>query len=451
MNYKVSFCIPSYENKNAVMRMIMDLLSCKQKEIQIVVCDDASTDGTYEELRDIKDKRLKVIHNEKNIGAKLNWNKTLEAGDGDYLYLVMGRDFLAVSKMDKLINMLYIFDDKDISIAMDRKYKGGIQTLKKAEALGFMIGAHHPTGLILKRRAYTEIINRESYFKLNTTYPENYIKKELIMNYTVGIGYSGLFTDKTIIDLGKLRSRVEVSKNLEDAYFFPMQRIKEGINMLKMFKKSDVDLKEDEYKFFYQSMLRQFSDWILIWKEHCESIDWMRHYGFRERLVSKSELLKYLEAFENELVKLEPEMKEENNNFHYLTLKMIEYRFSEGYWYRASLKMQLTQKLIGTCMESSINKYFYDNHIFSVAIYGFGEIGSILFELLQKSNVNVKYAIDRDYLYRYSSLDIFSPEDELPNADALIISLVNKMEKIKNRFLYQYNKIISVEELVYEL
>ena len=153
MNYKVSFCIPSYKNKNAVINMVMALLSCELKEIQIVVCDDASNDGTYEELIKIKDKRLKIICNEKNIGAKLNWNKVLEAGDGEYLYLAMGRDLLVVSKMNRLIEMLRIFENENVSIAMDRKYEGGIQVLKKAEALGFMIGAHHPTGLILKRQA----------------------------------------------------------------------------------------------------------------------------------------------------------------------------------------------------------------------------------------------------------------------------------------------------------
>lgn len=447
MDYKVSFCIPSYENRDAVINIVKSLLSCKQKEIQVVVCDDASTDGTYEELTGIKDQRLKTIRNEKNIGSKLNWNKALEVGDGDYLYLVMGRDLLTVSKMDRLIEMLRIFDNKDVSVAMDRKYEGGVQILKRAEALGFMIGAHHPTGLIVKRSAFHKIENREDYFKLNTTYPENYIKKELIMNHTAGIGYSGLFTDKAVIDLGKLRSRVEVCENLEDAYFSPSQRIQEGIHMLEMVKKLDICLSEDEYSFFYKSMLRQFSDWILMWKENCESLDWMAHYGFNERQVSKNELLKYLESFEHELDKLEPKEKEANSQFHCLTVKMIENRFSEIYLYRTSLKMQLFQKLTVRSNGDRIKKYFYENQISSVAIYGFGEVGSVLFELLQKNDICVKYAIDRDFLNRYSPLDIFSPQDELPSTDALLISLVSEVDEVRRRYQCQYKKIISVKEL----
>lgn len=448
MNYKVSFCIPSYENKDAVINMVMALLSCELKEIQIVVCDDASTDGTYEELIRIKDTRLKVTCNEKNLGAKLNWNKTLEAGDGDYLYLAMGRDLLVVSKMNRLIEMLRIFDDENVSIAMDRKYERGVQVLKRAEALGFMIGAHHPTGLILKRQTFHEIVNREDFFRFNTIYPENYIKKELIMNYIAGIGYSGVFTDKTIIDLGKLRSKADISKNLEDVYFSPSQQIYEGINMLEMVRKNDFNFSEDEYRFFYQSMLRQFSDWILMWKEHCESIDWMRHYGFDTKMIPKSELLKYLEDFKNELEKLKPEEKEENNKFYNLTIKKIEYKFSENYEYRMGLKVQLLQKLVGG-YNNKIKKFFSKNQISSIAIYGFGEVGNALVELLQNKDIYVKYVIDQNYLYKYSSLDILSPNDKLPSADALVISLVNEVEEIRNRFQHHYNKIFSIEELVY--
>lgn len=451
MSYKVSFCIPSYENKNAVICMVVALLSCRQKEIQVVVCDDASTDGTYEELIKIKDIRLKIVHNEKNIGAKLNWNKVLEEGDGDYLYLAMGRDLLVVSKMDRLIEMLHIFDDMNVSVAMDRKYKGGIQVLNKVEALGYMIGAHHPTGLILKRQAFHEIKDRKDYFQINTTYPENYIKKELIVNHIAGIGYSGLFTDKTIIDLGKVKSRVEVSEDLEDTYFSPQQRIREGIHILEMVRNSDAEITDEEYSLFYCSMLEQFSSWILMWKENCENIEWMTHYGFRKKLVSKRELLEYLESFENELIKLEPNNEKANNQFHQLTIKMIEKRFSEDYLYRTSLKLQLIQKLLSKLVKNNITEYFNKNYISSVAIYGFGEVGNVLFELLRKSCICVKYAIDRDYLCRYSELDVFSPLDDLPDADAMVISLVSEDKEIRRRYQRRYKKIISVSELILEL
>ncbi len=97
----------------------------------------------------------------------------------------------------------------------------------------------------------------------------------------------------------------------------------------------------------------------------------------------------------------------------------------------------------------SISDILNDNHIESVAIYGMKELGDLLYHELSKSNIVIKYMIDRDADYIFTDIDIYSPDDELEPVDAIIVTPVyyysNISEKIKSKYSFP---VISLYELI---
>ncbi len=73
----------------------------------------------------------------------------------------------------------------------------------------------------------------------------------------------------------------------------------------------------------------------------------------------------------------------------------------------------------------SLQKYFDDNCIETVAIYGLGALGSRLYEDLQALDVSVGYAIDRNAdNINIEGLKVYTLEQQLPETDAIIITPV---------------------------
>jgi glycosyltransferase involved in cell wall biosynthesis len=66
----VSVLITTYNRLPLLKCCISSVLNQSYKNLQIVIIDDCSTDGTYEYLNNIKDPRLEYFKNEKNIVSK---------------------------------------------------------------------------------------------------------------------------------------------------------------------------------------------------------------------------------------------------------------------------------------------------------------------------------------------------------------------------------------------
>lgn len=81
----ISFCLPTFDRIEWVGECIQSLMDQTEKNIEIIIVDDASTDGTKEFLEDwaVKDPRVKVIINEKNIGAGNSRNIATSAAESD--------------------------------------------------------------------------------------------------------------------------------------------------------------------------------------------------------------------------------------------------------------------------------------------------------------------------------------------------------------------------------
>lgn len=84
---KISVAIATYNRAAMVREAIAAALGQSRTPDEIVVADDASTDGTVELLLPLaaSDPRVRVIRQEKNSGGVENWNAAMRATRGDFI------------------------------------------------------------------------------------------------------------------------------------------------------------------------------------------------------------------------------------------------------------------------------------------------------------------------------------------------------------------------------
>jgi glycosyltransferase involved in cell wall biosynthesis len=90
---KISFVMPTHNRIEWMPLCLESLLVQTEKDIEIIVVNDCSNDGTREYLDSITDPRLKVIHNETNQGGGNSRNIGMEAASADIIAVCDDDDF----------------------------------------------------------------------------------------------------------------------------------------------------------------------------------------------------------------------------------------------------------------------------------------------------------------------------------------------------------------------
>ena len=98
-----------------------------------------------------------------------------------------------------------------------------------------------------------------------------------------------------------------------------------------------------------------------------------------------------------------------------------------------------------------IKNYFIDKGYKSIAIYGMSHIGQRLIDDLEDTEIEVLYGIDRRAERMTYELDIYNPEDDLPEVDAIIVTSYDFTE-IRELLEEKVDcDIISFDEIIFAL
>lgn len=90
----VSVCIPTYNSENTIAETIRSVLNQSEPKYEIVIIDDNSKDGTVNKIRSIKDNRIRLMVNKKNLGCGKNLQKCKDKAKGDIVVFLAGDDLL---------------------------------------------------------------------------------------------------------------------------------------------------------------------------------------------------------------------------------------------------------------------------------------------------------------------------------------------------------------------
>lgn len=107
-NNFVSVCIPVFNSVNYIEKTIDSVLLQKHSNIEILIQDNASVDGTWDLLESIarNQPKIKIERNEKNIGMSGNWNAVIKRAKGNYVMLLSADDLLKPEFLSSCIDEL---------------------------------------------------------------------------------------------------------------------------------------------------------------------------------------------------------------------------------------------------------------------------------------------------------------------------------------------------------
>lgn len=100
----------------------------------------------------------------------------------------------------------------------------------------------------------------------------------------------------------------------------------------------------------------------------------------------------------------------------------------------------------------NLSEYFEKNDYKSIAIYGMSYAGETLVDELRNSEINIKYGIDKKAESIYSDVDIVSPDDDLEEVDAVVVTSITFFDEIAEMLEEKLDcPIISLEDILYEV
>jgi len=101
----VSVCIPTFNGGPWLREAIESALAQDYADLEVVVCDDASTDDTVAVAQAFGDERVRVVVNRERAGMARNWNQSVLESRGAHIKFLMQDDLLAPGCVGRMLDL----------------------------------------------------------------------------------------------------------------------------------------------------------------------------------------------------------------------------------------------------------------------------------------------------------------------------------------------------------
>lgn len=96
----------------------------------------------------------------------------------------------------------------------------------------------------------------------------------------------------------------------------------------------------------------------------------------------------------------------------------------------------------------NISNYFAENKYNSIAIYGMSYVGECLVSELDKTGIEVKFALDRN-LQKSGKIKILSPDKEIPEVDVIVVTAISYFNEIQSKLMKNSDiPVISLKDIL---
>jgi glycosyltransferase involved in cell wall biosynthesis len=104
----VSIGLPVYNGERFLAESLDSLLAQTHRNLEIIVCDNASTDGTEEIVREhaARDRRVRYVRSERNRGVAANFNRAFHVARGPFFKWATCDDWCAPDLVERCLRAL---------------------------------------------------------------------------------------------------------------------------------------------------------------------------------------------------------------------------------------------------------------------------------------------------------------------------------------------------------
>lgn len=110
----VSVVIPTYNRLFYLQEAVDSVINQTYSNIEIIICDNASTDKTFEFFMSNVNKKIIYIRHEKGLFPLDNWNSWTDKANGEYITFLPDDDKLAPTFIEKCVKAF--LEDKDTKL-----------------------------------------------------------------------------------------------------------------------------------------------------------------------------------------------------------------------------------------------------------------------------------------------------------------------------------------------
>ncbi len=173
-------------DQDNIEKTILSVLNQKYKNIQYIVIDGDSKDGTNKIIKKYSDK-INIFKSEKDEGIYDAFNKGLDLATGDLIGFVNSGDTLTTESLTILNKYYHNYPTADFFFGAVRKHWGTLYGYKKWK-IYFTWGFYssHSTGFFIKKRAAKLVGKYNLKYKYSSDY--DYFYRMIVKNKLLGIG-----------------------------------------------------------------------------------------------------------------------------------------------------------------------------------------------------------------------------------------------------------------------
>ncbi|TWO27221.1 glycosyltransferase family 2 protein [Campylobacter insulaenigrae] len=148
---QISIILPTYNVEKYIARALESCINQTFKDIEIIVVDDLGNDKSIDIAKEYasKDDRIKIIHNEENLGTFASRNIGVLNSKSDYIMFLDPDDYLELNAcefgLEKIKNVDIVLFDAYVHRVKFKKFYRFKQDefFKKDEFLEFLLGQKH--------------------------------------------------------------------------------------------------------------------------------------------------------------------------------------------------------------------------------------------------------------------------------------------------------------------
>ena len=143
----ISIVLPAYNGSKYIRESIVSCLNQTHKNIELIVVDDCSLDGTPDIVKSFGDARITLIQQERNQGLPHALNAGFAHARGDFLTWTSDDNYFAETALEKMVSFLkatnccfvysdyYMFDDGNPA-ELKIMQLSDVRTLNKQNTIG---------------------------------------------------------------------------------------------------------------------------------------------------------------------------------------------------------------------------------------------------------------------------------------------------------------------------
>lgn len=296
----LSICIPTYNRLSILKYNLEHVMTYDGDDVEFVVTDDCSTDGTREYLQEIKDSRFRYVINEPNLGAARNFIAAFFNGNGKYVMYCNDRDLILAEQIPRLIQMLkedeyaYVMTCNDSTERSGHvfKYDKGFKAL-----MAIPIEAHN-TGNIYNGDLLRKYFRAEEFYSYaDTTFGEKFVSRALItkekmatFDYATYRNGGSLGDKQRLVSGHVLNGRVRAD---EDFYFHPKQSWYMVQSVWRqVFDEHLMNLDAEQTNQYIQYLMDFMIGRIPDYKLYRNMKEYRQHYNLSEHQITTREAIR---------------------------------------------------------------------------------------------------------------------------------------------------------------